>query len=330
MRSKRLSFELEKIDLDAARKALVRDVKEEFYNLIILSEKRKLIEQNIETAQKRYDQAKANYENGIVSELTMLGAQVTLENLKPDLDDATVSYRIAAMEFSQLLGLDRDESITIRGTIEQSPLVLEAPAVSEKYLETRLDIQGLLKEIETLQVEKKLTGAEEYTPTLSLSYSFRVGVNDPFSTDWSSPGSWSDRHTVGISLSFPIDGFIPGSSSDNKMKQMDDELKKTRLELLKTRQLAGLEIESIILQLDKSARALDVLAKNVLLAQKTYDLTEQQYNTGTVELLEVEEAYDTLQEAKLNVLEERYNYLVGLFDLEYALNTVVDMLTEMK
>lgn len=324
MRSKRLSYELEKIDLETAGKTLVRDVKKGFYNLIILSEKRKLIEQNIETAQKRYYQAKTNYENGLVSELTMLGSLVTLENLRPDLDDATVSYRIAAMEFSQLLGLERDTSFSIRGTIEQPALVLEAPELIHKHFETRLDIQGLLKEIESLKVEKMLAGAEEYTPTLSLSYSYRKGINDPFSADWSSPGNWSDRHTVGISLSFPVDGLIPGSSSDIALKQIDDELRKTQIELLKTRRLAGLEIEAIILQLDKSAHALDGLEKNVLLAQKTYDLTERQYNAGTVELLAVEEANDTLQEAKLNVLEERYNYLAGLFDLEFSLNTAFE------
>jgi hypothetical protein len=41
----------------------------------------------------------------------------------------------------------------------------------------------------------------------------------------------------------------------------------------------------------------------------------------------VEDAYATLQEAKINMLEERYNYLIGLFDLEYALNTSADQLT---
>lgn len=329
MQQTRVSYEAETINFTDARKELERYVKEGFYHLIILSEKKKLIEQNIETAQKRYDQAGANYENGIVSELTMLSAQVTLENLKPDLEEAKVEYEIAAMGFKQMLGLDNNASLSIRGSIEPKMLVLETEELSKKYLEKRLDIQSALKEIETLQVEKKLTGAEEYTPTLSLSYSFRAGVNDPFRADWGSPGSWYDSNTFGIALSFPIDGFLPGSSSDITMKTIDDEIEKARLELTQKRQLAEVEIASIVLKLNKSSRTMKALKKNVLLAQKTYDLTEQQYNTGVAALLEVEDAYATLQEAKINMLEERYNYLIGLFDLEYALNTGVDQLTGM-
>ena len=326
LKSTSLSYDAEKIALADAEKSLERDVKEAFYNLIILEEKVMLIEQNIDTAQKRYEQAKFNYEKGIVSEITLLSSQVTLEALKPDLEEATVDYEIAKMQFKQILGLDREASLSIRGSIEPKTIILEVEKLSKNYLENRLDIKTILKEIEILEVQRKLAVAEEYTPTLSLSYTFRTGVSDPFRADWGSSASWYDSSTFGISLSFPIDGFIPGSSSDTRMRGMDDEIEKAHIELVQQRQLAEVEIETIVMKLKKSLRTLRALEQNVLLAQKTYDLAEMQYNAGVAELLEVEEAYDALQEAKLGVLEERYNYLSGLFDLEYALNTRLDLL----
>ncbi len=321
----RLACETEEIRLEGTEKQLERDVKQAFYNLIVLKEKARLMEQNIETAQKRYDQAKANYENGIVSELTMLSAQVTLENLKPDLEEAEVSYETAEMQFKQMLGLGRETFFSITGSIEPKRIIVNVEELIREHLSTRLDVQSLLKNIQTLETQKKLTKAEEYTPTLSLSYSYRVGVNDPFGAGWGSVESWSESGTFGISLSFPIDGFIPGSSSRMKIEEIDDSIEKARIELTQTRQLAEVEIASIVLRLEKSSRALKALEQNVALAKKTYDLTETQYNAGIVGLLEVEEAYDALQEAKLGVLEERYNYLSGLFDLEYALNTEFDI-----
>jgi outer membrane protein TolC len=325
LQNTKLTYEAEEISLEEAEKQLKRDVKKTFYNLILLGEKIRLIDQNIETAEKRYEQAKANYENGIVSELTVLSAQVTLENLKPDLEEAEVTYTIAELQFKQVLGLGRDSSLSLEGSIEPEALSLESEILSQEYVSNRLDVQGILKAIEILETKRKLTSAEEYTPTLSLSYSFRAGVNDPFRADWGSAGSWSDSSTFGISLSFPLDGFIPGSSSNLKIKEMDDSIAKARLNLTQSMQLAEVEIESIVLRLDKSLRTLKALEQNVLLAQKTYDLTEKQYNAGAVDLLDVEEAYDALQEAKLGVLEERYNYLSGLLDLEYALNYRLDI-----
>ncbi|UCB44362.1 MAG: TolC family protein [Spirochaetota bacterium] len=315
-----LVYEVEKISLEETEKLLELDVKEYFYNLIVLKEKIKLIKQNIDTAQKRYDQAKINYESGLVSELTMLSAQVTLENLKPELEELKVSYETSEMQFKQILGLDKDVTLSITGSIEPKYLALKAKTLIPKYLPTRLDVQSLEKTVQVLENKKKLTQAEEYTPVLSLSYSFKAQIDNPFQSNWGSPDSWSDTSTFGISLSLPLDGLIPGSSSRMKVKEIDDSIEKTRIELTMTRQLAEVEIESIVMRLDKSLRTLKVLEQNVTLAQKTYDLTEKQYNAGVVGLLEVEEAFDALQETKLGVLEERYNYLTGLFDLEYALN----------
>jgi outer membrane protein TolC len=320
-----LSYEAEKLSLEEAKKKLELDVKEKFYNLIVLKEKIGLSEQNIDTAQKRYEQAKINYENGIVSELTMLSAQVTLENLKPDLEELRVSYGTAEMQFKQTLGLDKNATISIMGSIEPNYLSLQAETLIQEYLPKRLDVRSLEKNIQVLENQKKLTSAEEYTPVLTLSYSYKTEVNNPFQADWGSADSWADSSSFGISLSLPLDGLIPGSSSRVKIDGIDDSIKKSLLELTMTKQLAEVEIESIIMKLDKSLRTLKALEHNVTLAQKTYDLTEKQYNTGAVALLEVEEAYAALQKAKLGVLEERYNYLTGLFDLEFALNTKLDI-----
>ena len=56
-------------------------------------------------------------------------------------------------------------------------------------------------------------------------------------------------------------------------------------------------------------------------SQKVYDLTEIEYNAGVTDLLQLEDANDKLLDAKLAVLEEKYNYLAYFFDLEYVLNT---------
>jgi outer membrane protein TolC len=325
IQNRKLAYEEGEISLEDVEKQLEREVKKEFYNLIVLRDKIILIEQNIETAQKRYDQAKTNYENGLVPELTMLSAQVTLENLKPDLEEVKVTYETAQMQFIQMLGLDRDIDIALVGSIEPEIISLCAASLIQKHLSSRLDLQGLMKNLEVLENQKKLTKAEEYTPLLSFTYSYSTGVHDPFHADWGSAESWSGNSTFGISLSLPLDGLIPGSSSKVKIKEIDDSIGKARIELTQARQLAEIEIESIVLRLDKSLRTLYALEQNVALAQKTYNLTEKEYNAGVVELLEVEEAYDELQEAKLGVLEEKYNYLMGIFDLEYALNTKLDI-----
>ena len=50
-------------------------------------------------------------------------------------------------------------------------------------------------------------------------------------------------------------------------------------------------------------------------------------NTNS-ELLEVKDSERDLNTAKLEVLKEKYNYITGLLDLEYALNATLEEIKE--
>lgn len=313
------------IDLETARKRLERDIRISFYNLILSRHKIRLIEQNIETSQKRYELARKNYEAGRVSELDMLNALVTVENLKPRLNEANVAYQTEQMHFKQYIGLDMAKEIRLEGSIEAKGSTVNADSLIQEHLDGRLDVRSLVLDGQILENKKRLTAAEEFAPVLSLSYSYSPSLNDPFGSDWGESDNWSTRSTLGISLSIPLDSLFPASSSRVKVKDIEDSIRQNRLEFARLHQEVEIEIRSIVLELNRSLSSLEVLEKNVELAQKVYDLTEKEYDAGVSDLLEVQEAYDELQAAQLEVLTESYNYNVSLLNLEYALNTTLDL-----
>ncbi|MDR1957338.1 MAG: TolC family protein, partial [Treponema sp.] len=55
------------------------------------------------------------------------------------------------------------------------------------------------------------------------------------------------------------------------------------------------------------------------LAERTYRLTDQAYRAGLNDLLEVQNAELELRKSRIGVLEQQFNYLNGLIDLEYAI-----------
>jgi outer membrane protein TolC len=327
VRDARLAFEAQDISLEEAERLLERDVKKDFFTLIVLRERIRLVEDDIATSEGRYDRARINYEEGLASELTVLRAQVTLENLRIDLEQAAVDYRIAEMRFKQLLGLDSDDAIDVDGTVDVETVSIGEVRLMEERISERFDVQALAKDIEILENQRKLTRAEEYCPILTLSYGYATILEDPFGADWGSAGSWSGGNSVGISLSLPLDPLVPGSPGRLRVKEVEDSIEKTRIELVETRQLAEIEIDSILLRIEKSLRTLNALERNGDLAERTYRLTEQEYEAGLTDLTVLEDVFDDLQEIRLDILEERYTYLEALFDLEYALNTRYDVIT---
>jgi outer membrane protein TolC len=320
IRNALLEYEAGTISLETVKKQLDRDLSKSFYNLLLIEEEIKLIRQNIATAQRRYDQARARYDKGLIPELDVLNAQMTLENFKPTLEDSRVTYETALMQFKELLGLERETVIELKGDIVVQEVSPDIEQQIQGYLSGNLDVQSLVKNIQILENQRKLLRAGDLGPVFSLSYGYSASLHDPLQADWGSSDSYSQGGTLALSASLPLDGWLPGSQSRVKISDLEDTLQMAHLELSRTLRETEDTIISLLLSLNKSIHTIAVREQNVSLAQKTYDLTERQYNAGVIDLISVEEAYDDLQKAKHDLLAEKYAYQTALLDLEYTLN----------
>jgi outer membrane protein TolC len=315
------------IDLETAEKKLVLDVKKAFYNLILLEKNMELMRQNISTAEGRYERAKINYENGLVSEFDKLSAQVALENLKPGLQDMEIGFRSAVNAFKQLLGFERKTDIRIEGSIAVEPKVFDAEQLISGYVDNRLDIKSLKHTIESLINFKNITLTGLFP---SVTFSFLADPtfqNDPFRDPWfaDTESDWNQvAGNFSITISLALDGLIPGSQTMVKLAENSDSIRQARIMLAYARQGAEMEIETLVSNLEKSVKLVDTLELNVQLAERAYKLAEEAYNAGNRELLEVQNAELELQKARLEVLKEQFNYTTGLLDLEYAINSSLD------
>ncbi len=322
-----LDYETSLINIEMAEKKLRRDVKKTFLNLILLEKNMQLMQQNIDTAEKRYNQANVNYENGLVSEYDKLSARVAWQNLKPAKQDMQVGYRNAILAFKQLIGLDRGTGLRIQGTIDSAKLAFDTEQLIRDYVGGRLDIESLGQSLKILENTKQVTISSLF-PTLTIMFSMDpTFMKDPFKDEWFEDvdDDWVQRGGMfGVTLTVPLDGLIPGSGTWVSIADTEDSIRRTQMALARARQGAELEIESIVMGLDKSMQAIDTLKLNVELAQRAYQMAEEAYNVGARELLDVQNAEVERQKARLEVLKEEYNYTTGLLDLEYALNAKLD------
>ena len=305
-----------------AKKKLVRDVRKQFYNMIALAANIDLKKVNIEIAEKRYEQSRENYNNGLISELEMLQSQVTVENMKPELNALNTRFENGLMNFKFLLGIPLDTEIFLMGDLNNIRFYdLNKDSLIDSYSAGRMDIMQLNKSIESLRNSKKASAQLNRTPSVSLYSTWRNPVSDPFEGESWESGSWIDSMTFGVQLSMPLDDFIPNSSTDVSLKEMDDSIEKLELQRQQLYEAASMEITNLVMNLENSYRTIETYELNVDLAQKSFDLTTEAYNLGTRELLDVETAQESLLTASQSVLFEKINYISNLLDLQYAINT---------
>ncbi len=298
----------------------------------MFEENLKLMEQNIEAAQNRFKQAEINYRNGLVPELSVLSAQVGYENLKPVLTEMKLGYATMLDGFKMLLGIDLNTDLKITGDIEIEPIKLNTKILTDLFLSGRLDILSLNKTVQSLENMKSAVKLRTMTPMLIFGLNFDPAYGlDPWKNNWfeNIGDNWSQQKGMfSMTLSMSLDSFLPWSFAQTSIRDIEDGITQLKLGLAQARMGAEMEIKTLIMQLNKSKEQLQTLNLNIRLAEKAHQMSQEAYDAGSRELLEVEDSERDLNTAKLEVLKEKYNYITGLLDLEYALNASLSEIKE--
>lgn len=321
IRATKANYEAGLLTWDQTVKETELNVRKMFYALLLQQESLLLQTKSLANAQQRVRQAEVNYRNGIIPELSLLQTQVSFENQKPVVLKQAQSLQQQLDMFAFLIGLPSDSIIQLEGKIEPTFVEeLKAEDLIAKHMQYRLDLGALEKNIELLNISKSASEKQIYTPALALSYSFQPVVTD-IKENWFDNDNWNDNGSFSVTLAWNLTNMLPFSSA--RQKVTDTKAQITQLELtLGTLQLnAEMEIRKLVDSLNQSKSAIEASRQSITLAQKSYDLTVIAYQNGTTELLDLRDAENQLNQAKLGLASEQYNYLSGLLDLEYSLNT---------
>ena len=328
----KIDYEAGLITYETALKQLERNVKKNFYNILVFEENLLLMEQNIEAASNRFEQAKINYKNGLVPELSVLSAQVGYKNLKPALTEMRLGYATMLDGFKMLLGIDLKDEISLEGDIVVNPVSLDTDKLTNYFINRRLDIQSMNKTIQSLENTKAGLKLQTMTPMLSLGFNFDPAyTKDPLENNWfeNVDDNWTQQSGMfRMTLAMSLDSFLPWSKTQTGIRDMEDGIKQLKLGITQAGIGAEMEIKTIVMKLNKSMEQLETLILNISLAHEVYRMSQEAYDAGSKELLEVRDAERDLNTAKLESLKEKYNYITGLLDLEYALNAKLDEIKE--
>jgi outer membrane protein, multidrug efflux system len=329
IRAVRLAYEAGEIELADARRALEREVRKSFYDLLLQQKNLDLAEERAGQAEDRYQQAVVNYRNGLVDEYSMLSARVAWENQKPSIRGLRVGLETALMSFKQTIGLPRDLELELEGSIEVETVRLVDNGTLLSLIERNAGVQGIRRAIEMQENQVRLSRSEMY-PTFTLGYTERPQfAGDPLETgDLQDDELWSRGGEFSLTLRLPLDPWIPGSQIQTRVDNTRTEIMKLRNRLQETVQNLELQVISTVRRLEASLETLEILSLNLDLAERAYELASEAYAEGLRELSEVHDAELELQNARLRVIEEQYQYITGLLDLEYHLNTPLEELQE--
>lgn len=318
MRLIKKQYEAGQITWDQTVRQNELQIRKLFYGLLLQQESLSLQKQSLENARLRMEQARVNYRNGLIPELTLLQSQVAYENARPTIMKQEQAMNQQLDLFGFMLGLPAGTKISLEGAIDPDFVDLNPDELISLYAQNHPDILSLQKNLEILNLNLSIQNMQAYTPALQLSWGFQPVVSD-ISSNWID--TYMDNGAFSATLAWNLTNLLPFSANRQSARDTKDNIRKLELSLETLIEKTELDIRTKVDALAQSQAAIEASSGNIQLAQRSYDMTLVAYRNGTVELLDVRDAENQLNQAKLGLANEKFNYLSGLLDLEYTLNT---------
>ncbi len=319
----RLQYINDQITYEQAVADVALAVRQSFYSLILAEQNITVAEQSVATAEETLVQTQTEFNAGLVSEVTLRQAEVTLRNRRLTLQRQEAAYDDALANFRLLLGIREEQVIELEGTIEVEALDGLDEIAGRTDLTGRWDLQDIDAQIATRRSVNRATTQLERTPTVTLGASYSPALADPFNADNPAGDEWNDQGSLSVTVTIPLDNYLPFSSTGVDLRGNDDILSALEIQRANVLDNARFEVDSLLRALQSSAVALESLELSLSLQEEIYLLTLDSYQQGVTDFIDVLEAADDLEEARYQLLSEQFTYLSTLLDLEYALNTTI-------
>ncbi|WP_149554397.1 TolC family protein [Treponema pectinovorum] len=319
------AYEGQKISWEQSQNETLMSIKKLYYALFLQQENLKIKKTTLENARQRMVQAEANFKNGLVPEISLLQTQVNYENSKPEVDSAEQALNQQFDTFAFLLGMPVGTKIELNGSIEPTYIDADAEVLLSKYGNRDLKIKSLENSIDSIKIGLTALDLSTWTPALALSYGWQpayVGSEGAFHfyNDLGKDKSWYDSGALRFTLAWNITNMLPWSANRQQARDYNQNLAKIKLSLETLKENQKVQVRKAVDTLNQAKQQIENMNRSVQLAQRAYDMQYRSYRNGTTELLDLRDSENSLNKAKLGQLNQTYQYISALMDLENTLN----------
>lgn len=298
----------------SSKLAMTSQVKKGFYAVLLANDSYRVFKQSYDNAVENYQDIQQKYEQGAVAEYDLIRADVTVKNTEPNLLQAENALAIAQWQLKALLGMDLELPIACEGELAEFKEDLFGDFLgTETHLDGNTDLRQL--DLQAEQLRKTLTMQKfDFLPTLSLTglYQWSAMNNDFKFKNY----RWNPYSMIGVSLSVPL---FTGGSRYNKIRQTRVSINQLSLQREDTERNLQLSVRQQKDNMQTCVKRFDAARKGVEQAERGYAISRKRYDTGAGTWLEMNDSELALTQAKLNLNQAIYDYMVAKAELEKIL-----------
>jgi outer membrane protein TolC len=316
-----LAYEQSKKSLKRAELNLIYNVSSSFYNVLSVQKREELARLNLERQKDAYAIAKNKFQSGLIREVDALQMEVDLAEAQNNYDLSIINQSSALNDFKELLGLQFKDSVVINNELKYDVVIVDPQKAVELALQNRLEIREQEIQIELNKLNLKRQKAEGMIKSDLTAYYQKIGVStDGLSQSLTSSINSSitdfknrpQNYGIGINISIPIIDWGENRALVNAAKS---QLKQNEYRRESVKRSIEREVLNLVDELNSSLKRLQLLEKNVDVAEKSFEITRQRFSDGDIDSQALALERDRLNNAYTSHLGAYINYQLMKADI---------------
>ena len=286
------------LGLDESLADIELEVQNAYYRALLAAELETISRAAVAQAESFLKQERLRLEAGEASDLDAMRAEVSLENLRPQLVEAQNTASLAVLDLKRLIDIPLEQPVVLTTALTApSAAELAAPEVDARaVLGRRAAVQAAERQVEIRRQQVRIARAA-LLPSVSvnMNYGRQIFPSDVFRF---SGQDWRTDWNASVNVSVPI---FSGFRRQAEIDQARITLEQERLRLGQLRESVQLQFEQARGERERAAATISARRRTVDQAQRVHDLTVLRYEQGLATQLEVSDARLALLQARTNL-----------------------------
>jgi outer membrane protein TolC len=320
-REAELNYELSQKGLTRAELDLKYDVSTAFYNLVYANEWERISKQTLQMQKEATELALNKYQAGVIAEVEALQMEIDLAEEENTYDLSRLDRIDRANELKQILDIPLVDSLAIESDLTYNIFEVDLEKALESGLQNRLEIREreIQKELADINIRRtRVTG--QITGSFFAFYDY-IGVGSDarsvhrFTTAqnaWNQLMRRPGDRVIGLSINIPIwDWRVSWANTQAARANYNQRELSWENEMVTVER----DIRNTVARFKSSLRRLQILEKNVQVAIKSFNISNQRYINGEINSQALALDRTRLSTANLSHLQAYTQYKLDILDL---------------
>lgn len=321
LKKAKLNYERSSKQLKREELNLEYEVTSAFYNLLSLQKSVEIAQLDFDRQKEAYTISQNKYAAGLIREVDALQMEVDLAESKNNYELAIINQISSENRFKEILGLQFSDSVFLSSEFKYEVVIVDPEKAVQMALANRMEVreQEIQIELNTMNVKQQkaagmiqadLTAYYEKIGVSSqnVNTSFTTTINNSYNDFLNRPQNFG----LGINVSIPILDWGENRALVNAAKSR---LKQTQIAKEAVQRSIEREVRNLVSELNSSLQRLQLLEKNLIVAEKSFEITRQRYADGDIDSQALALERNRMNTAYNNHLRAYINYQLLLSDL---------------